>query len=40
VKGIGIKRAIKLLATQVTMHNVISKLKNKKQYADKISEDY
>ena len=32
VKGIGIKRAIKLLTTQATMKNVINKLKSKKTY--------
>ena len=32
VKGIGIKRAIKLLTTQATMKNVINKLKFKKTY--------
>jgi len=30
VKGIGIKRAVKLLSNQATMHNVINKLKTKK----------
>lgn len=36
VKGIGIKRAIKLLTTQVTMKNVINKLKYKKTYMSRI----
>lgn len=36
VKGIGIKRAIKLLTTQVTMKNVINKLKHKKTYMARI----
>ena len=36
VKGIGIKRAIKLLTTQVTMKNVINKLKYKKTYMTRI----
>ena len=36
VKGIGIKRAIKLLTTQVTMENVINKLKYKKTYMARI----
>jgi len=40
VKGIGIKRAIKLLTTQVTMKNVINKLKFKKTYMSRIPEDY
>ncbi len=40
VKGIGIKRAIKLLTTQVTMKNVINKLKYKKTYMSRIPEDY
>jgi 5'-3' exonuclease len=36
VKGIGIKRSIKLLTTQVTMKNVINKLKYKKTYMARI----
>ena len=36
VKGIGIKRAIKLLTTQATMNNVINKLKFKKTYMGRI----
>lgn len=36
VKGIGIKRAVKLLTTQVTMNNVINKLKYKKAYMSKV----
>ena len=40
VKGIGIKRGIKLLSKQVTMNNVINKLKYKKVYANRIPEDY
>ena len=40
VKGIGIKRAIKLLAKQATMNNVINHLKTKKNYTNKVPEDY
>ena len=36
VKGIGIRRAIKLLTTQANMQNVINKLRNKKTYKDRI----
>ena len=40
VKGIGIKRAIKLLAKQATMDNVINHLKTKKNYTNKVPEGY
>ncbi len=36
IKGIGIKRSIKLLSKQLTMNNVINKLKCEKVYASKV----